>query len=162
MKKLLIFRKYIWITRTILPRTHFEQTDCKNPNIKTFLNCHERYKNFASLILDSVFVVPQLAIHWKSNSHGRISASFYPLARFEIYVSEQTQKFEKMQRTIEPGQLLYLILTPQSVDTKYIYFVFFASCQNFNMKLPNCQIFFRFSKYFCVCSLTYISKLARG
>ena len=36
----------------------------------------------------------------------------------------------------------------------------FWSCQNFKMKLPNFKVCFIFSN-FCVCSLTYISKLAR-
>ena len=47
-------------------------------------------------------------------------------------------------------------------SSKRIYILrIFWSCKNFKMKLSNFKIFFIFQN-FCVCSLTYISKLARG
>ena len=50
--------------------------------------------------------------------------------------------------------------SPQSVYTKHIYCVFSEVAKKFKMQLPNFKYFYIFAKL-CICSLTYILKLAR-
>ena len=71
----------------------------------------------------TLFSCTKIGNSWYSNSNERISLSFYPLVSFEIYVREQTRKFEKMKKKIEVGQL-HLEVLATSENMQYIYFIY--------------------------------------
>ena len=61
----------------------------------------------AGVIVEYVFVYKNWPFLTSRNSNRRISASFYPLASFEMYVREQTQKIWENEKKFEVGQLHY-------------------------------------------------------
>ena len=74
---------------------------------------------------------------------------------WSIYTSEFSEK-----TFFEVGQLHYQ-LQPLKIYIYNIYIAYFLKLPKLQNEVAQLQIFFIFHK-FCICSLTYISKLARG
>ena len=71
------------------------------------------------------FSCTKIGHSWLRNSNGCISASFYPLASFEIYVREQTQKFEKMKKNLKLGNFILKFWQLQKIRNIYILYIRF-------------------------------------